>query len=361
MTQQPSTGNARESAVHPTVALLGAYAWRLLAIGAVTVAAVWLIGRLLIVVLPLIAALLLARVLTGPKRWLVDHRWPPIIATWLVLLGFIGSIALGGLFVPQIGDEFTNVGTSLTEAADRVEEWITTERPFGLDPADVAEVREQVGSFVTETLISSTGALVSGAVLVVEVMAGLVLSLVIAFFLIKDGERINAWALARLPARQRPLAKGMAAATWSTLGSFLFGAAMLGVVEALAIGLTLALVGAPLVLPLMLVTFLGAFIPFLGALLSGAVAALVTLATVDLRAAAIVALVAVLVQQFDGDLLAPAIYGRALQLHPLVVLIAVAAGTALFGLVGAFLAVPVVAVAVAVTSVVRASRTGTIE
>ena len=359
MSRRPQTTHPHDPAVHPTVAILGAYAWRLLAIAAVIAATVWLIGRLLIVVIPLVVALLLARVLAGPTQWLIDHRWPPAVATWTVVLTFTGMLALGGLQLPTIGEEFDSVGASLSEAVDRVEEWLTTERPFGIDPTDVAAVRSEFGSFVAERIISSGGLLVSGALLVVESVAGLALSLVIAFFLIKDGRRIHRWALERFPPRHRPMAQGVSEAAWSTLGSFLFGAAALGVIEAVAVGLTLYLVGASLVVPVMLLTFLGAFVPFLGALLSGVVATLVALATVDVRAALVVAAVALAVQQLDGDLLAPAIYGRALRIHPLVVLLAVTSGTAMFGLVGAFLAVPVVAVAINVTAEVKRIRTMT--
>ena len=345
--------NRAAPTVHPTVERLAAYSWRLLAIAAVVVAALWLFGRLLIIVLPLIVALLLSRVLSGPARWLVDRRWPPFAATWAVIIAFMAILALAALQTPDIVDEFANLGPSVSQAIDRVEEWFLHERPFGFDAADIETFRDDMGGFIAQTLTASAGTLVTGARLLVETVAGLILSLVLAFFLVKDGRAIKEWALSHTAPDRRPRIEMMAEAAWSTLGSFLIGATILGIIEALAIGVTLQLVGASLVVPLMLLTFLGAFIPFLGALVSGIIATLVAFATADLRAAVIVAIVAVLVQQFDGDLLAPAIYGRALKMHPLVVLVAVTSGTALFGLVGAFLSVPATAVAISVVTETR--------
>lgn len=141
----------------------------------------------------------------------------------------------------------------------------------------------------------------------------------------------------------------MAARAWETVGGYLRGAALLGFVEGVAMGITLALVGAKLAAPVALVTFITAFVPFVGAIVSGVVAVLVALATGGVDAAAVVAAVAavtVVIQQFDNDLLAPLVYGRALNLHPVVVLLAITAGGALFGLAGSILAVPVTAVVV---------------
>ena len=113
----------------------------------------------------------------------------------------------------------------------------------------------------------------------------------------------------------------------------------------LTIGITLLLVGSSLVVPVMIITFLAAFVPIVGAVFAGVVATLVALATAGTIPALIVAGVAIVVQQLDNDLLAPVIYGRAIRLHPLVILLGIAAGGALFGFVGTFFAVPFLAVA----------------
>jgi predicted PurR-regulated permease PerM len=142
----------------------------------------------------------------------------------------------------------------------------------------------------------------------------------------------------------------MAQRAWETIGGYLRGSGLLGVVEALIIGGTMAVAGAELVAPVMVLTLAAAFVPMVGAVVAGIVAVLVTLATASFTAALIVGGVAIVVQQLDNDLLAPVIFGKALSLHPLIILFAVVGGGALFGFAGTVLAVPVTAVIVNVAA-----------
>ena len=149
-----------------------------------------------------------------------------------------------------------------------------------------------------------------------------------------------------MPDDRQHLTTRVAARSWRTLGGYLKGSATLGVIEGTAIGLTVWLVGGALAVPVAVITFFAAFLPFVGAVLAGAVAVLVTLVTAGFGPAVIVLIVAVLIQQFDNDLLAPIVFGKNLQLHALVVLAAIVGGSTLFGLFGAVLAVPVTAVVI---------------
>jgi predicted PurR-regulated permease PerM len=214
-----------------------------------------------------------------------------------------------------------------------------------LDEADVQRLRAEAGDAVARRLRSSSGSVVSGVLTAVEVLTGLLLALVTTFFMLKDGRRFGAWAEGRLPAARRELGRRLAARAWDTLGGYLRGAAMLGLLEGVIIGVTLAIVGGGLAVPVAVLTFGAAFVPFAGAIVAGVVAVLVALATSGLGGAVVVAIVALVVQQLDNDFLSPVIYGRALQLHPLVVLFAIVAGGALFGPAGTILAVPATAVA----------------
>jgi putative heme transporter len=200
------------------------------------------------------------------------------------------------------------------------------------------------------------GGVASGAVLAVELVAGSILSLIVAFFLLKDGRRwfdrfVRAFPEGRQDVVGRSFRRG-----WNAAGGYLKGAAILGVVEALTIGLTLLLVGSSLVVPVMILTFLAAFVPIVGAVFAGVVATLVALATAGTIPALVVAGVAIVVQQLDNDVLAPVIYGHAIRLHPLVILLGIAAGGALFGFVGTFFAVPFLAVALNVLDELRQDR-----
>jgi predicted PurR-regulated permease PerM len=197
------------------------------------------------------------------------------------------------------------------------------------------------------------GRVTEGATLAAEVATGVVLTLVVTFFLLKDGTRYVR-RLDELPARRAETMRRTSGRAWDALGGYLRGVAILGVVEAITIGTAMFVVGADLVLPVMAITVLGAFVPIVGAVVAGIVAVLVTLATGGLVPALVVAGVAIVVQQLDNDLLAPWIYGKALRLPALAILLGITTGVALFGIVGAFVAVPVLAVIVGVVDELRA-------
>ncbi len=333
--------------VNPVVERLAAYGWRLLVVSAVAVGLVWLLGQLWVPVMALTVALFLARILDAPARWLRGRGLPASAASFVSLIALLGLIALFvWLIVPSVAEEFSSLGTTVSEGLDNVEEWLITDAPGHISQADIDKTRHDVGESVGNVLRSSGGTIISGTVVAAELLTGLVLALVTTFFVMKDGSRFQSWALERLPAQRREPARRMGGRAWQTLGGYLRGSATLGVLEGIIIGVTMAIVGAPLAIPVAVLTFAAAFIPMVGAVVAGVVAVLVTLATAGFGAAVIVAVVALLVQQFDNDLLSPLVFGRALELHPLVILFSIVAGGALFGFAGTVLAVPVTAVVV---------------
>lgn len=340
--------------VNPVVDRLGAYSWRLIGIGIIAYVALMVLGKVRLVVLALVVALFLTVVLSAPAHWLRRHGWRPLLATWAVMLGFFAVlIGAGVLIAPAIGDEFDRLGPTLEEAGNDIKEWIIKDSPFNVDEERLDELQAQATDSVRAALRNSGGVILKSAVFALEIVGALLLALVLTFFFLKDGPRFQQWALRQLPEERHDVARRLATTTWRTLRGYLRGSAMLGVIEAIIIGLTLALAGASLVVPVMVLTFLAAFVPFVGAIFAGVVAVAVALATAGVLPALVVAGVALAVQQLDNDILAPFVFGRALQIHPAVILIAIAAGGTLVGLAGAFLAVPVTAV---VFNVVRALR-----
>ncbi|MGQ0618092.1 MAG: AI-2E family transporter [Acidimicrobiia bacterium] len=341
--------------VHPAVDRLGAYGWRIIVIAVVLYGLLWLVGHLRLVVFPLIVAVFLTRALCPVYGLLLRRGFRPGLAAATALVGFL--VALGGFgwaIGAAVSNEFDRLGPTVGQAVDDLERWVVETQPFGVDEADIERFRQQAGDAVDRALRSSGGALVSGALVVTEIVLGLLLSLILTFFLLKDGRRFTAWCSGLLAEARRPLAARLGQRGWQALGGYLRGAAVLGLVEGTIIAVTLALVGASLAVPVGLVTFVLAFVPFVGAIVSGALAVMVALATGGGPAAIIVAVVALVVQQLDNDLLAPIVYGKALGVHPAVVLLAITAGGSLFGLPGSFLAVPFTAVAVNVSSELRA-------
>jgi putative heme transporter len=333
--------------VHPWVATAGGYAWRLIAIGIVGWAVLELLEALWVLVLAASVAVLLGRALDPVANLLRRAGLRPALVAAVTLLGFLAVLAgVVALLVPAIVDEFSDLGPTLEDAVDDLEDWLVEDSPFDVSRQDIEDFRDEAGDRVSNALESQGGAVVSGTLVVFEVVTGLVLALITTFFVLKDGDRFGRWVLGFSPDDHQPLVRRLAARSWRTLGGYLKGSATLGVIEGTIIGLTVWLVGGALAVPVAVITFFAAFIPFAGAVLAGAVAVLVTLVTAGFGNAVIVLIVAVAVQQFDNDLLAPIVFGRNLALHPLIVLGAIVAGSTLFGPFGAVLAVPVTAVVI---------------
>ncbi|MDQ3147839.1 MAG: AI-2E family transporter [Actinomycetota bacterium] len=329
----------------PLLHLVSDVAWRSLVVAVAVLAAAVVLARLRLVVLPLFIAILLATVLVPLARWLERRGWRRLPAAWVAFGGFVlVLVGLGALVVPAVVQEFSDLGPVVSEGVDDVEQWLV-DGPLGLEQDQIDDYREQAGDRLGEFLRSSSGSVLSGAVALVEGLAGAVLALVLTFFLVKDGAHFQGWALDHLPSRHHDIVRRCAQRAWNALSGFLRGAAAIGLIEAAVIGVTLAVVGGSLIVPVMVLTFLAAFFPVVGAVVAGIVAALVALVTGGPGDALIVAGVALAVQQFDNDLLAPFVYGRTLQLHPAVVLVVLTAGGTLGGIAGAFLAVPLAAVA----------------
>jgi predicted PurR-regulated permease PerM len=274
----------------------------------------------------------------------------------VTLVGFLVALATTlTLLGIAVGEQAKEVGPTISEAIDDVEEWLVDEAPFDVSRGDIERFREDLGESVREGARTSSGAIVDGAVVFFEIVVSIVLGLIITFFTIKDGNRFGRWAQRQLPPARRELAERLARRAWAAIGGYLRGAAALGLVEGIIIGAAVAIFGGQLAVPVGVFTFLMAFVPILGAIVAGAMAVLVTLATGGGSAALLVLAVVVVVQQLDNDLLAPVVYGRSLQLHPVAVLLSVVAGGALFGLPGTFLAVPVTAVVVSMLTEWRRS------
>jgi predicted PurR-regulated permease PerM len=195
---------------------------------------------------------------------------------------------------------------------------------------------------------------VSGASAGISFLGGFVLMVFVLFFFLKDGHELRTWCVRGLPLRWRTRADHAADAVWQALGSYTRGVVFVAAIDAVFIGTGLLILGVPLALSLALLTFIAAFVPIVGAVVAGAVAVLVAVASKGFGTALIVLALILLIQQIEGNVLHPVVMRRAVELHPIVVVVAVAAGGTLAGIAGAALAVPVVAIVrVAVSSIRR--------
>jgi putative heme transporter len=346
----------REPGVPSWLRSAAGVSWRFLVVVAATALVVFVVGQLMVVVLPVLLALLLATVLAPPAQWLKGKGVPAALAAILMVLGAL--VALGGLIaviIPQVAAELGNVGDDVVEGFDNLLDWLGRSA-FPLDRAQIDQAIEQGGELVQANAGGVTSGILSGTVAALQAVAGLIVAFVLLFFFLKDSERITGWLLDRTPSHRRADLTAVGGRAWSTLGGYFRGTAIVAAVDAIGIGIGLSLIGVPLVLPLMLLTFFGGFLPLVGATVAGFVAVLVALVSLGFLEALLTLGVVVLVQQLESNILEPYVLGRAVRLHPIVVLLSLMTGAVVAGLVGAFLAVPVAAVGAAVGNEVRLRR-----
>ncbi len=333
-----------DAAVPDQLRLAAAIAWRFLVVAAAVAVVALALAKLRLVVLPVVLALFAAAVLAPAVGWFRRRGVPAALAAVAVILASLGFLAtVVAVLAPRVANELGDVGASVSEGAERVTRWLL-EGPLDLSADELDRWRERALDELRDRGGDIAGGVLGGAYLAVEIVAGLLLSLVVLFFFLRDGERMWPWVVGLFPGSARGRVDEVGRIAWATLGGYLRGISIVAFVDALFIGLALWLLGVPLVIPLAVLTFLGGFFPIVGAFTAGAAAALVALVTEGLTTALLVVAAATLVQQLEGNLLEPLIVGRAVKIHAVAVLLAVAAGAVVWGIVGAFLAVPLAAV-----------------
>jgi predicted PurR-regulated permease PerM len=300
------------------------------------------VAELSIVVIPLVLALFPAAVLGPPTSRLKRRGLPASLATLIVMVTAFGLLA--GLFSaigPMVAAEVGDLGTEARAGLEDLRAYLE-DGPLGLQPVRLEDLFERARAQVLEGGGFGAGALNAVRALV-EGVAGVLFGLVALFFYLKDGPRIAAWLRDLFPESVRADAAYIGEQAWFTVGAYIRGQLVIAVVDAALIGIGIAVLGIPLLLPLVVLVFFGGLFPIVGAVIAGAVAVLVALATEGLVPALFLLAVIVGVQQLEGDLLAPIVLGKATQLHPLATLAALTAGAVLLGVLGAFLAIPVAA------------------
>ncbi len=293
-------------------------------------------------------ALLLASVLWPPTAWLRRRGVKPALAALLSLLGFlvvlIGSLAL---LAPSVTSQVGDIATQAIGGLQRIQDYVKGP-PLNLNDTQVDTAVQAVTDRLQGSATRVASGVLTGVGAVTSALVTGALALVLAFFFIKDGPKFLPWLNGVVGQRAGRHLDVVLTRSWATLGSFIQGQAAVGLVDAVLIGIGLVVLGVPLALPLAVLTFFGGFVPIIGAFVVGALAVLVALVTKGTTTALIVTAIIFAVQQVEGNVLQPMLQGRSLRLHPGVVLLAVAAGGGLFGIAGAFLSVPVVAVAAVV-------------
>jgi putative heme transporter len=308
--------------------------------------------RLMLVVLPVIISILLATLLTPIARRLQAHRWRPAPAAFAsVLLALLVFFGLWALIIPgvlsQSDDLFTNVQDGAKQAVGVLE-------PLGVGRADVDRAIDEGLKSVQGGAVANE--VLTGAMLVTQWAAGLVLIVVLTFFFVKDGDSIWNWLVELFHEDRQETLREAGSRAWASLSAYVQGVLLVATIDAVLIGAGLLILGVPVAMPLIVLTFLAAFFPIVGAFVAGAAAVLVALVANGLATALVILGIIVLVQQLEGNVFYPIVVGRKLALHPVGILLALTVGGVLAGVAGAFLAMPVVAVSGAVLHFMRERR-----
>lgn len=319
------------------------WALRIVLIAAAAVVVGWTIGHLWVILFPVSMALIVTSVLQPIVAWLHDKGWPSALAATAVMLGFIAAVVgLVAILTPQVAGQADEIGRGVSDGLQKVRDWLTGE-PLNLSDGQITQAIQAIQDKVQESAAAISSGVFSTIGAATSAVVNLVVVLLLTFYFVKDGHKFVPWARTLGGQRAGEHAGEVLTRAWGTLGGFIRTQTLVAFIDALIIGIGLAILGVELAIPLAVLTFFGGYIPIVGAFVSGAVAVLVTLVTNDPKDALIALIIVVAVQQLEGNVLSPLLQGKNLNLHPAIVLLGVTAGGTLFGITGAFLAVPVVA------------------
>ncbi|MGP3956381.1 AI-2E family transporter [Nonomuraea sp. 3N208] len=329
--------------VPPVLAKMAAWCVCLILVGVVVYFFAQIIARLTFVALPVAIALLLTALLFPLTNRLRQAGMRPIYATWLTMLVALAVIfGTGWLVGARASEEFPNLVNQVQATARDVQEWLIT-GPLHLEQTQITAYVDGLANIINTQRQAITGTLLSAGAAALEVLASIVLLLFVTFFLLKDGERIWAWFL-RGFGRMAPRVDRAGRAAWTTLSHYVQGTVAVAAVHGLIMGIVLAGMGVPLWAPLAVLIFFASFIPIVGIFFAGTVATLVTLGAKGLVLALVFLGILIVEQQLENHVLQPLIVGRALNFHPLAIILVLSIGGILAGIAGAAVAVPVAAV-----------------
>ena len=341
----PSVSSRDDEKVPYGLRVAAAWSWRLVVLAIALVAVLWVVGRLKTVLIPLTIALLLSALLSPMANFL--RRWvklPRSLAAGLVLVAGLAAVAgTLTLVISQFVDGFPALSEKASTGVQKIQVWLQT-GPLHLTNNQLDSAFSAASKWLNDNRQALTSSAVSTAAATVEFLALLFLVLFATFFFLRDGKQIWRMVLFILPRGARAPVGKAGEAAWLTLVAYVRATVLVAFIDALGIGLWLLIWKVHFAFPLAALVFIGAFVPIVGATVSGTVAILVALVDRGPVTALLVLVGVIAVQQLEGHVLQPIIMGRAVSIHPLAVIVAIATGVVLAGIVGALVAVPIVAV-----------------
>ena len=321
----------------------GAWSWRLIAIGVVAYYVLRFLLKIQLVVVPFLGAMVFTALLRPLSQRLQRNGFSRLMATWTTfLISLIVVLGLGTLVVYRSIAEWHVLVNDLSDTTAKLRHWLSGP-PFHLKNTDLKDLQQKLVDTLNKHRGVVVNDIISGASIIGEVVAGTILAAFITFFLLYDGERI--WRFLRSPLRPRTADRvdRAAGAAWHTLSGYIRGSVVIALIHAFVMAVSLIVLRVPLVAPLALLVFVTSFIPLVGVLIGGGLSVFVTLGTQGLTAGIVLLIILVVEHQAEGHLLQPFIMGRYVRIHPLAIALALTAGSLLEGILGAIIAVPLVA------------------
>ena len=348
MSETPDTPAKRQLAglFTDTLGRAGIRSVQALAVGALLWAVVWVLLRIPLVVIPVIIAAILASAIAPLVHWLHVHGWPralAVLASFVAILAVFGGIITGIVFL--IRAQAHELAERFTAGLEQLHTFLNN-GPARISDQQITQARDSLQHFFTSGSLGAealTGARTAG-----EILTALILMAVILFFFLKDGRQILDFLLWFMPPSHRDKARLAADRSAHVLGGYVRGTVLVAAADAIIVGTGLVILHVPLAPALAVFVFIGGFIPILGATLAGFLAVGVALISNGPVVGLIVLIVVLVANQIEHHLLQPLLMGRVLSIHGLAIILALASGTVLAGIIGALLAVPVTAVAWAI-------------
>jgi predicted PurR-regulated permease PerM len=333
-------------AAPPWLRDLGVASWLLVGVGALLFGLVWLIGATATITMPVITAFIVAAVASPIVRWLHSKRVPRALGAAIVLLGLLAIgvlvllLVLGGI-VSQMDDISSTAGN----AVDKIESWV---KDSGVDSSGASTASDHAASGTSQTI----GTLLTGVMDVVggltSIALGLSFALLSLFFLLKDGPSLRAWTERHLGVPEQ-VGRTITTDVITSLRGYFGGVTIVAAFNAVLVGLGALVLGVPLAGTIAVVSFVTAYVPYVGAFVAGAFAVIIALGSEGTRDAIIMLVIVLLANGLLQNILQPIAFGATLNLNPLVVLIATIGAGCLFGMIGLVLAAPLLSAAVHIT------------
>ena len=332
-----------DEAVTPQVRKAAAWAWRLLVLAGAAAVLSWLIQRFVVIVVPLALALILTALFLPAVDWLHRRRVPRSLAVILVFL--LGLGALGGLLtfvVTRFIEGLPHLIDQITVSIDSLRDWAAN-GPLELGQQQINNAVDSAIGTLQQRQAEITSGVMSTASALAKFVTGFFITIFMLIVFLHGGRSIYEFVTRIVPAQVRERVRDAGRSGFTTLTGYVQGTFVVALVDGIGIGIGLLVLGIPLALPLASLVFLGAFVPFVGAMVTGFLAVVIAILAKGWLYGLFTLGLVLAVQQLEGNVLQPLIMGRAVRLHPLAVLVALTAGGVVAGIIGVLLAVPLLA------------------